>query len=154
MHKFRNTKRIDGFSTCFRQFSAEDTHCKFLHGYGVYFDITFEGDLDHRNWVADFGIFKRAKSKIDELDPSEWFKWLLDHTTLVSDKDPYLDQFKQMDKDGIIQLRILPDVGAERLAQYLFNKISSFCFEEFGSRIYVVGVTVYEHEKNSAYYGL
>jgi 6-pyruvoyltetrahydropterin/6-carboxytetrahydropterin synthase len=49
----------------FRQWKAEDTHCKFLHGYAVSFRVWFEGELDHRNWVWDFGGMKRSKTKIN-----------------------------------------------------------------------------------------
>ena len=35
MSKFISTKVFDGFSTVFRQWKAETTHCKYLHGYGV-----------------------------------------------------------------------------------------------------------------------
>ncbi len=31
MAKFQSTKLFDGYSTCFRQWTAEGTHCKFLH---------------------------------------------------------------------------------------------------------------------------
>ena len=46
---FKSTKLFDGFSCCFRQWKAETTHCRFLHGYGVSFRVTFEGELD-RDW--------------------------------------------------------------------------------------------------------
>ena len=36
MGKFQSTKIFDGFSCVFRQWKAEETHCKYpLHGYGV-----------------------------------------------------------------------------------------------------------------------
>ncbi len=54
MAKFQSTKLFDGFSTVFRQWKAEGTHCRFLHGYGVSFRVWFEGELDERNWVWDF----------------------------------------------------------------------------------------------------
>ena len=59
---YKSTKLFDGFSCCFRQWKAETTHCKYLHGYGVSFRVTFDGRLDHRNWVWDFGGMKRAKT--------------------------------------------------------------------------------------------
>ena len=65
MGRFLSTKVFDGFSTVFRQWKAETTHCKYLHGYGVSFKLWFEGDLDERNWVWDFGGMKRAEGKID-----------------------------------------------------------------------------------------
>ena len=51
MGKFQSSKVFDGFSTVFRQWKAETTHCRFVHGYGVSFKVYFEGDLDERNWV-------------------------------------------------------------------------------------------------------
>ena len=152
MAKFKSTKLFDGYSACFRQWKAEDTHCKFLHGYAVSFRVWFEGDLDHRNWVFDFGGMKRAKYTIDNMAPKDFFAWLLDHTTIVAQDDPYLEQFKQMDKDGIIQLRVLPATGCERFAEFLYNVINSFLKVETEGRVKAVKVEVYEHERNSASY--
>lgn len=152
MAKFQSTKLFDGYSTVFRQWRADGTHCRFLHGYAVAFRVWFEGDMDERNWVWDFGGMKRAKGTIDGMNPKAWFEWLLDHTTVVAEDDPYLEHFKQMDKDGIVQLRILPNVGAERFAEYLATKIDTFLQEETNGRVKVARVQVYEHERNSAIY--
>jgi len=151
--KFKSTKLFDGYSTCFRQWKADGTHCQFLHGYAVSFRVWFEGDLDHRNWVFDFGGMKRAKTKIAGKSPKDYFNWLLDHTTIIAQDDPYLANFIQMEKDGIIQLRILPATGCERFAQYLYNIINTFLDEETEGRVKATKVEVYEHEKNSASYG-
>ena len=35
MGKFQSTKVFDGFSTVFRQWRADGTHCQKLHGYGI-----------------------------------------------------------------------------------------------------------------------
>ena len=70
MAKFQSTKLFDGFSCVFRQWKAEDTHCKYLHGYALSFRIWFEGELDERNWVWDFGGMKRAVGKIESLSVS------------------------------------------------------------------------------------
>ena len=153
MAKFQSTKLFDGYSTCFRQWKAEGTHCKFLHGYAVSFRVWFEGELDERNWVWDFGGMKRANSKIHGMNPASYFNYLLDHTTIVAADDPYLDKFKQMHEDGIIQLRILDSVGCERFAEYLFGIINNFLKEETNGRVVATKVEVYEHEKNSASYG-
>ena len=152
MAKFNSTKLFDGYSTCFRQWRAEDTHCKFLHGYAVSFRVWFEGDLDQRNWVFDFGGMKRAKTSISGMSPKEYFAFLLDHTTIVAQDDPYLANFIQMEKDGIIQLRILSATGCERFAQYLYNIINTFLDEETEGRVKATKVEVYEHERNSASY--
>lgn len=154
MAKFKSSKLFDGYSTCFRQWKAEDTHCKFLHGYAVSFRVWFEGDLDHRNWVFDFGGMKRAKSNINGMSPKAYFDYLLDHTTIIANDDPYLEKFKQMHVDGIIQLRILESTGCERFAEYLFNTINTFLLAETEGRVKAVKVEVYEHERNSASYEL
>ena len=151
--KFQSTKLFDGYSACFRQWKALGTHCRFLHGYAVSFRVWFEGELDERNWVWDFGGMKRAKGSIQGMSPKAFFEYLLDHTTIVAEDDPYLPLFKQMDKDGIIQLRILPAVGCERFAEYLHTVINEFLQEETNGRVKATKVEVYEHERNSASYG-
>lgn len=153
MGKFRSTKLFDGYSTVFRQWRAEGTHCRFLHGYAVSFRVWFEGDLDYRHWVFDFGGMKRAKNTIDGMQPKDYFAWLLDHTTIISEDDPRLDLFRLMDNDEIIQLRVLPSVGCERFAEFLYNKINEFLKLETNSRVRATKLEVYEHEKNSASYG-
>ena len=152
MAKYSSTKLFDGYSTCFRQWKADGTHCRFLHGYAVSFRVWFEGELDHRNWVWDFGGMKRSKTKIAGMSPKDYFAWLLDHTTIVAEDDPYLANFIQMDNDGIIQLRILSATGCERFAEYLYNIINIFLQEETDDRVKAVKVEVYEHERNSASY--
>jgi len=149
---FQSTKLFDGYSACFRQWKADGTHCKFLHGYAVSFRVWFEGELDERNWVWDFGGMKRAKNKIGGKSPKDFFTYLLDHTTIVSMDDPYLDKFIQMDKDGIIQLRVLPATGCERFAEYLYKQINAFLKEETNGRVRATKVEVYEHDRNSASY--
>jgi 6-pyruvoyltetrahydropterin/6-carboxytetrahydropterin synthase len=152
MAKFHSTKLFDGYSTCFRQWRAEDTHCKFLHGYAVSFRVWFEGDLDHRNWVFDFGGMKRAKTQIAGMSPKDYFDWLLDHTTIVAQDDPHLKLFQKMDEDGLIQLRILPATGCEKFAEHLYFVINAFLKEETEGRVKATKVEVYEHERNSASY--
>ena len=152
MSKFTSTKLFDGYSSCFRQWKADGTHCRFLHGYAVSFRVWFEGDLDHRNWVFDFGGMKRAKHKINGMSPKDFFAWLLDHTTIVAEYDPQLDRFKELDRLEVIQLRILPAVGCERFAEYLYNTINNFLETETLGRVRATKVEVYEHERNSASY--
>ena len=160
--KFTSEKLFDGYSACFRQWRAEGTHCKFLHGYAVSFRVVFEGDLDERNWVFDFGGMKRAKTfiTIEHLNkeitatPKEFFAWLLDHTTIVAEDDPELETFKELNEKGIIQLRIMKDVGCERFAEFLFFTINQFLQNETDGRVKATKVTVYEHERNSASFSI
>jgi 6-pyruvoyltetrahydropterin/6-carboxytetrahydropterin synthase len=153
MGKYTSTKLFDGYSTVFRQWKADGTHCKYLHGYALSFRVWFTGDLDHRNWVWDFGGMKRAKNTIDGMQPKDYFAWLLDHTTVIAEDDPHLDLFKLMDNDSLIQLRVIPATGCERFAEFLYSKINEFLAVETNGRVKALKIEVYEHEKNSASYG-
>ena len=150
MGKFSSSKVFDGFSTVFRQWKAEDTHCRFLHGYGISFKVYFEGELDDRNWVSDFGGMKRAKTQIDGMNPKAWMEYMFDHTMIVAEDDPFLESFKRMDEAGAAQVRVIPATGAERFAQYVFEKLDAFVKEETDGRVKVRQVEFSEHGKNSA----
>lgn len=152
MHKFQSTKIFDGFSCVFRQWRAEGTHCRFLHGYGVSFRVTFEGKLDHRNWVWDFGGMKRAKTQIDGMSPKAWMDYMFDHTLIVAEDDPFKNVFLEMEKAGTAQVRILPAVGAEQFAKFIYDKLNNFVQEETDGRVRISKVEFMEHSKNSAIY--
>jgi 6-pyruvoyltetrahydropterin/6-carboxytetrahydropterin synthase len=152
MGKFQSSKVFDGFSTVFRQWKADDTHCRFLHGYGISFKVYFEGELDNRNWVWDFGGMKRAKTKIDGMSPKDWMDYMFDHTVIVAEDDPSMNIWVGLDNTDAIQLRIIPATGAEKFAEYIFNKINPFVLEETKGRVRVTKVKFMEHGKNAAYY--
>ena len=153
MKKFYESEKLyDGFSACFRQWRAEETHCKFVHGYAISFRLYFAGDLDEKNWVFDFGGMKRAKHTIDGRKPKEWFDYMFDHTTIVANDDPFLHAFNQMQEMGLIQLRTLPDVGAEKFAEFVYYKVNEFLMKETEGRVKLRKVTCYENRKNSASY--
>ena len=146
MSKFRSYKEFNGYSTAFRQWRA-DSHCQFIHGYALKFKVWFEGDLDHRNWVVDFGCFKRNGVK-------DWMKQQFDHTTVVAKDDPKLDAFNLMDQSGLIQLRIMEDVGCEKFAEFVFNYLNQKIVKETNGRVNVYKVQCWEHSENMAeYYG-
>jgi 6-pyruvoyltetrahydropterin/6-carboxytetrahydropterin synthase len=105
---------------------------------------------------------KRAKNFISlehrgnelAMTPKEFFSWMLDHTTIIAIDDPELDLFKELDAKGVIQLRIMDNVGCERFAEFLFNTINSFLLDETSGRVKATKVVVYEHERNSASYSM
>jgi len=152
MGKYQSTKVFDGFSCVFRQWKAEGTHCRFVHGYGVSFKVWFEGELDHRNWVWDFGGMKRAKGTIDGLNPVAWMDYMFDHTMIIAEDDPFIESFKLMGQAGAAQVRIIPAVGAEKFAEYVYNKLQEFINTETEGRVKVVRVEFMEHGRNSAIY--
>ena len=97
---YRSSKLFNGYSTCFRQWRAE-SHCKYIHGYSLQFKCIFEGDLDEKNWVKDFGCFGDIKKQLT---------YLFDHTMIVAKDDPLLNQFIAMHDDGIIQILTFPNL--------------------------------------------
>ena len=152
MGKFQSSKVFDGFSTVFRQWKAETTHCRFVHGYGISFKVYFEGELDDRNWVWDFGGMKRAKTLIDGKQPKAWMDYMFDHTMVIAEDDPEVEAFKQMDKAGVAQVRVIPATGAEKFAEYIYCNINEFVKTETDNRVRVTKVKFMEHGKNAAYY--
>jgi 6-pyruvoyltetrahydropterin/6-carboxytetrahydropterin synthase len=149
---YKSRKKFDGFSTCFRQWKANTTHCQYLHGYDVEFEVTFEGDLDHRNWVWDFGGMKRANNLIEGKQPKAWMEYMFDHTVVVAEDDPAMTDFVDLNTRGVIQLRVVKAVGAEKFAEYLYHKLNDFVQLETEGRVKVVKVKFMENHKNSAIY--
>lgn len=152
MGKFQSTKLFDGFSCVFRQWKAKNTHCRFMHGYGVSFRVWFEGSLDERNWVWDFGGMKRAQTKIDGMSPKAWMDYMFDHTILVAKDDPAIEFFNDLEHHRIAQVRIVEATGAEKFAEFIFNKLNTFVQTETDGRVRVAKVEFMEHGKNTAIY--
>ena len=144
MKEFLSTKKYGherGLSCAFRQWRAE-SHCNKMHGYALAFEFVFKAkELDERNWVVDFGSLKAIES---------WLKGVFDHTTVVAQDDPHLDLFQQMEKLGLIDLRVLPGVGCELFAQSAFDFASDYIDSVYGDRCELVSVRVSEHGANSA----
>ena len=95
---------------------------------------------------------KRAKTQIDGKSPKEWMDYMFDHTVVVAEDDPGIKGFETMDKLGVIQLRIIPATGAEKFAEYIYNKLQEFVDTETEGRVKVTKVKFMEHGKNAACY--
>ena len=152
MGKFQSTKLFDGFSCVFRQWKAKNTHCRFMHGYGVSFRVWFEGSLDGRNWVWDFGGMKRAQTKIDGMSPKAWMDYMFDHTILVAKDDPMINLINDLEHNQIAQVRVVEATGAEKFAEFIFGKLNTFVQTETNGRVRVAKVEFMEHGKNTAIY--
>ena len=74
-------------------------------------------------------------------------------TDKEAEDDPEIEIFKDMHMKGIIQLRPMSGpVGAERFAEYIFNKLNDFVHEETEGRVSVTKVEFFENKKNTAIY--
>ena len=116
----------------------------------ISFRVTFEGDLDERNWVWDFGGMKRAKTLIDGMQPKAWMDYMFDHTVIVAKDDPKLSGFQNMEIMDVIQLRTVEATGAEKFAEFIFHKLNRFVLTETQDRVRVAQVEFMEHGKNTA----
>ena len=141
--KFQSTKVIELGSCAFRQPQANHSHCRFLHGYRLTAKFWFAAsELDENNWVVDFGGLKGLKEK---------FKNQFDHTTCVAADDPALPVFKELEKAGACDLRIMSNgTGVERVAEWCYDTADFFIKAATNDRCWVEKVEVFEHEDNSA----
>lgn len=140
---FKSTKRFTGFPCTHRQWRAE-SHCRYVHGYSREFYFEFAAkELTKEGWVVDFGGLKDLK---------KWLDHMFDHTFLVAQDDPQLEAFKKLDKEGAIQLRVMPNPGMEGTAQYVYEEAMKILNKLYGDRAWITLVQVSENEKNTAMY--
>jgi 6-pyruvoyltetrahydropterin/6-carboxytetrahydropterin synthase len=135
----------EGWSCTFRQHRATHSHCRFIHGYPLAFEITFECEfLDARNWCIDFGGLKPLKA---------WLQSMFDHKMLVAEDDPQIEFFKLIADGGnaIADIVIVPDVGCEKFAEMAYYEADRI-LGEIGEkpRVKLRSVRVSEHGGNSA----
>jgi len=145
--KYQSTKVIELGSCAFRQWRASHSMCRFLHGYQLIAKFWFGGSsLDDKNWLVDFGGLKGLKAKLQEV---------FDHTTCVAGDDPDLETFRDLDRKGIIQLRVFPDgVGIERTSEVVFKLTQEYIKSLTAGRCWLEKVEVFEHADNSATYSM
>ena len=133
-----------GLSASFRQHRAE-SHCRFLHGYALGFELTLGCDdtnLEENGWVYNFGGFKGLKT---------WLEETFDHKTVVAEDDPLLETFTRLAEAELIQLRVVERVGCEAFARMVYDKMHELLViqnEQF--RVFLLSVKCFEHSGNSA----
>ena len=131
-----------GLSCVFRQHRA-NSHCKYLHGYALAFDIVFETEtLDARNWVIDFGSLKEVK---------EWLVDMFDHTLLVAADDPMYKELMRLADSGIADIEVVDEIGCEAFAKLVYDFVSAYIATNDVACV-VRKVTCREHANNSASY--
>ncbi len=133
-----------GLSACFRQWKA-DSHCKFLHGYALAIRLEFEADeLDHRNFVVDFGSLKGFKG---------WLENTFDHKLLVAEDDPKRDELIKLADLGVADIVMVGATGCEAFAQMIFECAEVWLKDNgYAPRVRMRSVEVCEHGANSAIY--
>jgi 6-pyruvoyltetrahydropterin/6-carboxytetrahydropterin synthase len=134
MGKYQSAK----YTSCFRQFGAEGTHCRFIHAYKIRFECEFNKDIKYLK--VNYPEF------IDYLD--RWFEDNFNYKTFVAKNDPKLNMFEYLDTQDVIDLITLPYVGCERFSEFVLDNINNF-IKMFDIDIECIMVETWEHEKNS-----
>lgn len=148
---YQSTKVWGPISTAFRQPGA-DSHCRFVHGYGLKFKATFAAyDLDPNNWVMDFGGLKPIKA---------WLEQTFDHKLVLSRHDPLLPEFVALERKGGCEITVMSEVGCEAFARYTGLHVQQWLNEQHDLyvmhkratdvRCWLQSMEVMEHENNSA----
>jgi 6-pyruvoyltetrahydropterin/6-carboxytetrahydropterin synthase len=144
---YRSTKNYDhseGLSCCFRQWRAEHSHCKLVHGYALAFSFVFASrSLDQNNWCFDFGGMKEIR---------HWLHEMFDHTMLVAADDPERERLEALGHAGIVDIRVVPAVGCEAIAKQVFGHVARYVTQKTENRVWLESVHVKEHGGNSASY--
>ena len=140
---YRSTKSYHFLPCAHRQW-RDDGHCRYVHGYDRSVHIVFQcKELDDKCWVMDFGGLKDIK---------KWLEHLFDHTLLINEDDPEMEFFQEMDRKGLCQLRVLPNIGMEGSAKYIFDYVDKWLEKETRGRVNCYSVECRENDKNSAVY--
>jgi 6-pyruvoyltetrahydropterin/6-carboxytetrahydropterin synthase len=141
---YKSTKIFDNYSVALRQWKAQHSHCKLLHGYALKFKVWFEADsLDDMNWVVDFGGFGYNGLK-------DWMNDMFDHTTLIQEDDPYKSYFEMLQVEGLAKVHFLEKMGCESLCELVADKFNDTLSKQDAGRCRVVKVECFENDKNSA----
>ena len=145
MSAYTSSKQFELGSTAFRQWRADHSHCRFIHGYQLKAELTFGcHSLDDKNWCVDFGGLDTLKQTLRNH---------FDHTLVAAGDDPEITTFQDLDSKGILQLRIMNEgVGVEKFAEYVYKTADAFVDEASEGRCFVVKAKVTEHADNWAEY--
>ena len=147
--RYKSTKTYEhsvGLSCCFRQWKAQSSHCRFLHGYALQVKMVFTAEkLDDRGWVVDFGGLGAIKALLVDL---------FDHKLLVAEDDPFKDNLVRLGQMGLAQVVVLSDIGCEAFAWHIYEIVDEWLHEQYvvGSLPLLESVEVREHGGNSAIY--
>ena len=147
-------KIYSGFPFAHRQHN-HDGHCAWIHGHNWTFRLEFSSQtLDANGFVVDFGRLQFIKDFLNDK---------FDHTLVLNHSDLWLshlnfsltDVTPGMDATDLAKIVIVPNCGAEGLAEWLLDKLNNLIVEQqnedYQERgVQVTAVTVMEDEKNSA----
>lgn len=141
-----NSKTIthsNGLGCSYRQWQATHNNHHFIHGNALSFKLVFECHrLDGSNWIMDPSSIEHIK---------DWLTTQFSNTLLVAENDPELETFKLLAEKKLCDLRILPDISAEKFAEHVFVYVMTWLQTSYMiQRVTIRSVECIEHDGNSA----
>jgi 6-pyruvoyltetrahydropterin/6-carboxytetrahydropterin synthase len=130
-------ERYHDFSTGHRVYGHE-SKCAHLHGHNYRITFTVEAEqLDTVGRVMDFSVIKNLLC--------EWVEENWDHKFLIWSNDPFAEELKKIDPDGVVTVAFNPT--AENMGQYLIDVVAPIQLE--GTGVTLIKVRVEETRKCS-----
>lgn len=117
---------------------GHESKCAHLHGHNYRVHFTVEGELDSVGRVLDFSVIKAQLCM--------WLEDNWDHKFLMWEKDPQLEDMKNIDFIGVVPVSFNPT--AENMAQYLVEQIGPQQLQGTGCQL--IAVRIEETAKCSA----
>lgn len=143
MGVYTSTKTFNNLPCSHRQ-HAHKGHCHFIHGYSRTFKFYFAcRELTPEHFVVDFSDLKDLRA---------WLEHMFDHTLLINEDDPELPIIRELHERGIVDLRVMPNVGMEGTSKFVFDHVDKMIREKTGGRAWLYKVETHENDKNSAEY--
>lgn len=119
-------------------------HCSRIHGHNWSIEVVFQCEsLDENGFVVDFGNLKFLRDWIDEN---------LDHACLLSEDDPEMDRFEQMQNDNLIQITTVNNASCEGIAKHIFDVFDEMIRSKTSQRAWVCRIELYEDSNNKVSY--
>ncbi len=88
----------------------------------------------------------------DLAEPRQWLAHHFDHTTLVDQDDPLLEQLRLLEQAGGCRLIVFDDVGVEGSAKFFYDYLEPWVRERSEGRVWVHSIECRENENNSGIY--
>ena len=113
-----------------------------MHGYSRSFTLWFAAtELDACGFVVDFSSLRPLEQQLREQ---------FDHTFLVNSDDPLLEDWRRLDQQGALDLRVMENVGMESTAALVWDWANALLKERDGGRSCCWAVEARENSRNAA----
>jgi 6-pyruvoyltetrahydropterin/6-carboxytetrahydropterin synthase len=141
---YQSSKTFRNFPVAHRRWQHQG-HCSLVHGYSREFTFWFRCQFlqEKTGFVMDFGDLKDVKA---------WLTQHFDHTLLIDEDDPLMEDFLALSEKGACKLITYPDVGMEGTAKFVYDHINPMIQQKTGGRVWIHSVECRENDKNSAIY--